>query len=48
MNDDDVKVESKELHVKDNRKPIYRKDDFFDSLSYGAPDHEYEKVSLSE
>lgn len=48
MNDDDVKVESKELYVKDNRNPIYCKDAFFDSLSYGAPDHEYAKVSLSE
>nr|XP_009790728.1 PREDICTED: protein decapping 5-like isoform X2 [Nicotiana sylvestris] len=45
---DGVKGEAREVHVRDDSKPVYCKDDFFDSLSCDALDHDSGKVKLSE
>ncbi|XP_060205611.1 protein decapping 5-like isoform X2 [Lycium barbarum] len=46
--DSDVKGEASEVHVKDDSKPVYCKDDFFDSFSCDALGQESAEVTLCE
>ncbi|KAK4361966.1 hypothetical protein RND71_017207 [Anisodus tanguticus] len=48
VDDNDVKGEAREVHLKDDSKPVYCKDAFFDSFSCDEFDQESAKVRLSE